>query len=284
MDASQVSLVLALGAAAGAGTGDYLAAHAARRMPTFAVVAWVQALGLVVVVMTGAWAGWPALSSHDLVISVLAGLAITVGGAGLYGSLAIGPIGITAPVAAVVGAAIPVVVDLGLGQSLAAMQYAGLLLGLLAVALLASGPAGPSTALAMRGIGYALIGGLGIGVYTLTFDAASPSSGLWPVAISRGVAAIALFLAAARLRRDVPRSPVPWSRLCLAGCLDGVAMIAFLFALRMGHMSLVAVVTALYPAFTVALATIIDRERMLGTQVAGIAIAAGAIVMISWPA
>jgi drug/metabolite transporter (DMT)-like permease len=282
MDASQLSLVLALGAAAGAGTGDYLAAHASRSMPAIAVAAWVQALGLVVVAAAGVFGGWPALSPDDLAVSVLAGLSIAVGLAGLYGSLAIGPIGVTAPIAAVVGAAIPVVVDISTGQSLATLQYGGLLLGLVAVALLASGPADPSTGLAKRGIAYAVLGGVGIGAFTLALDAASPSSGLWPLAISRGVAAIALFLAATRLYREVPRAPVVWSRLCLAGFLDSAAMIAFLFALRMGYMSLVAVITALYPAFTVALATVIDRERMLRTQVAGIVVAAGAIIMISW--
>jgi drug/metabolite transporter (DMT)-like permease len=70
----------------------------------------------------------------------------------------------------------------------------------------------------------------------------------------------------------------------VAGLLDSGAMVAFLLALRAGPMSLVAVVTALYPAFTVALATVVDGERMLRTQAAGIALAAGAIVMISWTA
>jgi drug/metabolite transporter (DMT)-like permease len=59
-------------------------------------------------------------------------------------------------------------------------------------------------------------------------------------------------------------------------------MIAFLITLRIGRLSLVGVITALCPAFSVTLATIINRERILRTQLAGIAVAAGVIGIIIW--
>jgi drug/metabolite transporter (DMT)-like permease len=124
---------------------------------------------------------------------------------------------------------------------------------------------------------------VGIGAFTLALDATSADSGLWGLAIARALAACVLALAVLALRLRASASN-DWKRLVTAGLLDGSAMIAFVFALRTGHMALVAVVTALYPAFTVALAMLIDRERMLRTQVAGIAVAAAAIVLISWNA
>lgn len=283
MDASQLSLFLALGAAAGAGSGDYLAAHAARRVPVVRVAAWVQAIGLLVVLAACIGSGSPVLARGDVTLSLLGGVAIAVGLAGLYGALAIGPIGITAPVAAVVGAAVPVIVDVAAGHALASQQYAGLLLGLVAIALLAAAPVEPIAGSARRGIVYALLGGLGIGVFTIALDASSPDSGMWPLAISRATAVVLLGLAVVRMSRKQPAAaPMPWSRIAAAGALDGAAMVAFLVALRTGQMALVAVVTALYPAFTVALARIIDRERMLRTQVVGIVVAATAVVLISW--
>lgn len=283
MDPSQLSVVLALSVATTAGTGDYLAAHAARRIPAIIVAAWVQAIGLVVVVVAGAWIGWPHLATTDIVVSALGGLSIAIGIAGLYGALAIGPMGVTAPVAAVVGAAVPVVVSLGMGHALAAMQYLGLVLGLVAVTLLAGGPSDSAAGDLKRGVGYALLGGLGIGAFTLCLDAATPASALWPLPISRAVAAAILGLAAMRLPRAGSLRSLPWPWLAAAGVLDSAAMVAFLLALRTGHLAIVAVLSALYPAVTVALATIVDRERLLRAQLAGMVAAASAIVLIIWP-
>lgn len=284
METSQLPLALALLAAAAAGSGDYFAAHASRRIPAIRVAAWAQAVGLTVVLVACIGSGAPSLVRGDLVLSLLGGGAAAIGIAGLYGALAIGPIGVTAPIAAVVGAAVPIVVDVARSHDLIATQYAGLALGLIAVALLAAAPAQPITGSASRGIVYAILGGLGMGALTIALGASNPGSGIWPLAVARTVAAVLLGLAVSR--RPRPRAPVrpPWSRIVTAGALDGAAMVAFLEALRIGHMALVAVAAALYPAFTVALSTVVDHERMLRTQVAGLIIAAAAIILISWSA
>jgi drug/metabolite transporter (DMT)-like permease len=284
MGYSLVSMALALCAAAGAGAGDYLAAHASRCMSAIRVAALVQAIGLVVVVAAGSLNGWPDVGRGDAVLWVFAGLAIAVGLAGLYGALAIGPMGLVAPVAAVTGAAVPVLVDIGRGHVLELTQYAGLALGLAAIALLSAAPVQPAAGSARRGIAYALLGGLGIGVFTIAIDSADHGSGLWPLAVSRAIAALVLGVAALLATRPRPSSPTPWPRLAGAGVLDSTAMIAFLFALRSGELAIVAVITALYPAFTVVLATGLDGERMRRTQAIGIGIAAAAVVLIVWPA
>jgi drug/metabolite transporter (DMT)-like permease len=54
-----------------------------------------------------------------------------------------------------------------------------------------------------------------------------------------------------------------------------------MLGLRTGHVAVVAVVAALYPAFTVALATIVDRERLEVAQRFGLVVAFLAIMMIS---
>lgn len=58
-------------------------------------------------------------------------------------------------------------------------------------------------------------------------------------------------------------------------------MVAFVIALQIGQMAIVAVLAALYPAFTVALATMIDRERLQPAQLAGLAFATAAVVLVS---
>lgn len=283
IDASLLSPLLALAAAAGAGSSDYISAHAARRMPVVRVAAWVQTLGLGVVALSLAWSGAPALSSADVLNSVVAGISIAVGLAALYGALAVGPIGVTAPMSAVVGAAVPVVASLFLGQALTGSQYAGLALGLLGVALFAAGPIGRSADDKLLGIGLALLAGLGIGSMTIALDAIDTGAGTWPVAIVRSVAAAGLWLVAWRLPGTTATGPTHWGRLVIAGVLDASSMVAFLLALQLGHMAIVAVLTALYPAFTVALAVLIDRERLRPVQLGGLAAAAAAVVLVSWP-
>lgn len=282
MDTASLSLTLALGAAAGAGFADYLAAHASRRLPAVRVAALIQGLGLLVVAGSLPWSGPPALSPGDLAVAALAGLSIAVGIAALYGALAIGPMGVTAPTAAVVGAALPVVMAVGLGSSLAGLQLLGLALGLVGVALFAAGPADQAVGSQLRGISLAVLAGLGIGGFTIALDATDPTAGTWPLLVARGVAAASLWLAALRGPVDDGRVTVDWPRLGLAALLDAGGMIAFLLALQVGHMAIVAVITALYPGFTVALAVLIDRERLRRAQLAGLAFAATAVVLISW--
>jgi drug/metabolite transporter (DMT)-like permease len=282
MEPSSLSVALALGAAAGAGFADYLAAHAARRMPAIRVAAWIQSFGLAVVVALALlWGGPPTLSATDLVASTLAGLSIAVGISALYGALAIGPIGVTAPTAAVTGAALPVVVAVGLGETLGALQYAGLLAGLVGVALFASGPVGKTSADKTRGIGLALLAGLGIGGFTIGLHGIDAAAGLWPLALARSVAAATLWLVASRQRGGPAGRGARGSRLWIAGLLDGAAMVAFVIALQVGQMAIVAVLASLYPAFTVGLAALIDRERLQRAQLAGLAFAAAAVVLVS---
>lgn len=281
MSPVSLSLALALGAAAGAGFADYLAAHAARGMPAIRVAAWLQSVGLLVVAVSLLWGDPPALSVTSIVFAGLAGLSIAVGIGALYAALAIGPIGVTAPTAAVTGAALPIMVAVSLGESLGWLQYGGLLAGLIGVALFASGPVGESSADKARGIGLAVLAGLGIGGFTIGLHGIDADAGLWPLALARGVAAALLWFAASRRDGGSAGAPVPAYRLWTAGVLDGAAMVAFVIALQVGQMAIVAVLAALYPAFTVALATLIDRERLQRAQVAGLAFATAAVVLVS---
>jgi drug/metabolite transporter (DMT)-like permease len=55
----------------------------------------------------------------------------------------------------------------------------------------------------------------------------------------------------------------------------------FLVASRSGDLSVVAPLAALYPVTTVILALIVDRERLHGVQIAGLASAVAALVLVS---
>ena len=67
----------------------------------------------------------------------------------------------------------------------------------------------------------------------------------------------------------------------LSGVLDTLANSMYLTAARAGMLSLVGVITSLYPASTVVLAMKIDKERIHRGQVLGIVIALASVVAIS---
>ena len=83
------------------------------------------------------------------------------------------------------------------------------------------------------------------------------------------------------------RSPVPrrsdgaGAAILVAGVFDMTANLAYLMAVNRGLLSLVAVLSALYPATTVGLARIVLDERMSRTQVVGMIGAVGAVACIA---
>ena len=65
------------------------------------------------------------------------------------------------------------------------------------------------------------------------------------------------------------------------GIVNTMADLLFLLATRRGLLSLVAVITSMYPAVTVGLAGLVLRERIAGRQAAGLAIAAVSVALIA---
>ena len=91
-----------------------------------------------------------------------------------------------------------------------------------------------------------------------------------------------MLLAAAVAARESFRFP---RRLIAIGVViavfDAIVNGAFYFASQAGMLSLVSVIAALYPAFTVALAVTHGGERMRAVQLAGLGLAGVAIVLLT---
>jgi drug/metabolite transporter (DMT)-like permease len=69
--------------------------------------------------------------------------------------------------------------------------------------------------------------------------------------------------------------------LALVGVFDVGANVAFAYASRHGLLSLVSVLSSLYPAMTVVLARVVHSERLLRIQLAGVVTALGGVVLIA---
>jgi drug/metabolite transporter (DMT)-like permease len=127
----------------------------------------------------------------------------------------------------------------------------------------------------------ALASGLTFGLFFVTIDQAPDDAGIWPLVAAR-LASVTLFalLGAARVTAtDLPRGVAPAAAGC--GLLDAAANVLYLLALSGGLLSVVSVLTALYPAATVLLARIVLREEIAGARLLGLATAVLAAVLIA---
>jgi drug/metabolite transporter (DMT)-like permease len=287
-----VAVVLALASAVSFGVSDVTGGLASRRASAVTVTLIAQVAGLVVLL--------PALlllpgvlSARALLLGGVAGLGGTLGLVVYLRGMAVGPMGVVSPLAALVGAAVPV----GWGvlvnaERITALDRVGVVAGLVAVVLVAvrprrSTPAATAGAAGAAGTGpvgggtvLALVAGASFGAFFVALDATPPDSGLWPLLGSRigGLLALAVVLRLAP-RRLPDRATAP---LVLAsGLTDMAANVLFLLATRTGALSLTALLTSLYPVAVVVLARRLTEERLTLLQGAGVALALAASALIA---
>lgn len=272
------AVALALCAAALWGTGDFLGGFASRRMAVLTVLFWSQLAGLAGVVV------WILVSDatrpgRGLLFAVGAGVAGVVGLGCLYRGLAVGAMGIVAPISAT-SPAIPLGVDLLRGHSPTAQQWLGVGLALVGVGLVSREPGssgGPGVARGpfAAGVGLALLAALGFGLFIVGLGEAARESASWATGAARFGSVGALVLALL-WTRAVPRVSKRQLPLVLAvGAFDTGANALIALAAARGSIGIVAVLSSLYPIATILLARAILRERLGTVRTAGGLIALG---------
>jgi len=281
-----VPYFLALASAVLYGAADFAGGLAARRAATLPVIVLSQFSGLVLLLLLLPVLPAATPSRADLLWGVLAGLTGGVGVALLYRALAIGRMAVVAPTTAVCAVVVPVLVSVALGERPGPLATVGMLLGLGAIVLVSqqtvAEPALPGRRDAGRlpaGVGMALVSGVAIGFFLLCLAQTRTEAGLWPVLASRGTSVVLFGLAAAVGRRSL-RIPGVLLLTLAGGVVDMSANALYLIAARQGLLSIVVTLTSLYPASTVLLARVLLGERLNLRQVAGVACALAAIVLI----
>lgn len=275
-----LSPIAALGSAATFGIGDFTGGLAGRRTPAPSVTVGIELCGLVALPL----ALWLLPVSWDLQAAALTFVGGALGGLGLiafYRAMALDLIGVVAPVAGVVGAALPTVVGLLTGDRLQPWQLGGIGVGLFAIFLLNAGSDG-GFAKGRRGFGLAIVAGLSFGIFFILFHAAS-SAGF--TAFLGGRAGSALAATGFALLTGVSFIPrrSAWRLIVIAGVLDGAGVIFYLFATHHGALSVTALLASFYPAFTVLCARLLTRERLAPIQAVGAVLALIAITLIAIP-
>ncbi|MGO9308556.1 MAG: EamA family transporter [Spirochaetia bacterium] len=264
------------------GAGDFCGGLAARKMPVLTVLLFSQLVGILVAVTAALAFRQPLPGPADLLWGAAAGICGAAGLASLYSALARTPVAVASPVAAVTGAAIPVVLGLVIGERPGSLAWVGIALAAPAIVLLAAGPAAHAQkGAARRGAFLGTAAGIGFGMFFFTISRTSSGSGLWPLAAAR-LSTVSLVAVVALLSRSTLRpSREGFSIVLLSGALDMGANIAFLLASRRGLLSITAVITSLYPGPTVLLAVLVFRERLTLPRALGLVLALAGVACIS---
>jgi bacterial/archaeal transporter family protein len=95
------------------------------------------------------------------------------------------------------------------------------------------------------------------------------------------LAATVVFLFAQRLKLQINWRGISWA--VLTGILGVLGLFCYLQASSRHKLSVVVIMTALYPILTVTLSIVVLRERLTPLQLLGIFFALIAIVLLSWP-
>jgi len=275
-----MAIVLALGAAVSWGTGDFLGGKATRNHALLTVMASSQMAGLLALLI-GAVLISGSPEGSDLLLGSGGGLIGVAGLMLLYWALAHGKMSIVAPVTAVTAPLLPFIWGLGSGETLSGSGAVGAVMGLVAIVLISRSNDDAERRLSVnRSILIALASGVLIGAFLVVLDNFSDDSGLWPLVAARSTSVPVLILVALWARKPVL---VPTDRVGVAsvGVFDAAANALALLAFREGMLTLGAVLTSLYPAATVVLARLVDREQLGRTQLLGMAFGAVAITFIA---
>lgn len=286
-----IAIVLGLATSLVYGFADFFGAVGAKRIPATKVTFISGVSGLALLLSLTFWFG-ADFSASAIGWGVAAGVASAVAMSTLYASLAIGPISILSPVSAVVSAIVPMIVGFVLdGDRFSPLGLAALGVILVAVFLVGFVPGAEVRLPSTKGLLLGITAGAAIGVVLICLKQAPGDSGLAPVILLRAVSASLLGLAmvwTALRRRSDGQTAVRASRNFLlaaiaAGLFDSSANALFLAAARLGSLTVVSVLTALYPLGTIILARLFLGERIAKTQVAGILLALGACAVLALP-
>jgi drug/metabolite transporter (DMT)-like permease len=259
------------------GSADFIGGMAAKTADSFLVTALAHTSGFTAMACLALLAHAPFPSTGPMLWALAAGASGGFALAIFYRALASGHMGLNAPLAALLAAAIPVAFAFRVEGVPHAAQMAGFVLAGLGIWFI-SKPDHISGR--PKGLGLALLAGLGFAGFFLCINQTGNSSALWSAALSRCIALLLVcFVLAGKWLRGAVAKRLAWLGL-LAGVLDVSGTAFFVRADQTGRLDVSVVLCSLYPVITVLLAICFLKERFTRLRLVGIAAAIAAVPLI----
>ena len=282
-----MAIVLGLLTAVFFGAGDFFGGLSTKRVPVIVVVGVSHLVGLIgVLILT------PILAERfgldDFLLGVVGGLASGAGVILLYRGLARGPMVVVAPLTAITAAAIPAFWGVANGETFTALAWLGIAVAGAAI-VLTSLPSKQAThaPITSQVVIESLAAGALFGFMLILFDSTEADTAPWPVVGARLLTSTALlgalFVSGREHLRGIITDPKSGTlgMIVLTGLFDTGSNVLFLLATARGDLTIVAVLSSLYPAFTVVLARTVLEEPITRPQLLGLSAAIAASVLIA---
>jgi drug/metabolite transporter (DMT)-like permease len=259
------------------GTSDFLGGYATRRANAFLFTVVVNAGGLLVVgaIALATHAPFPSARSAAWVLAggISGGAALAI----FYRALSSGRMGLTAPVAAVLGAAIPAVFSMFTEGLPGRIPLLGFLVAAVGLWLITRTEDGGKP----EGIGLAVLSGIGFASFYLCVRQAGDASAFWIASLTRmgGLIVTGLIVLLLGKFSDITPAGVRWG--VVTGCIDSLGTILFVHASQTGRLDEAVVISSLYPAVTVILARLFLKEHFTRWRFIGLLAALAAVPMIA---
>jgi drug/metabolite transporter (DMT)-like permease len=283
-------MLIGLGLAASAlwGASDFFGGLATRRTHVVVVVSVAHTLSLIMLLLLVLLRHTPSPGFHFAFMGLFAGAC---GGIALllyYQALSLGKMGLTTALTGLLTALVPVVFSFLTQGWPKHTQVAGFVLAAGAITLIAYAPGGGTRPLAL---GLAAVAGLAFGVFLVVLQIAGTHSAVWQLIYSRIASSALAASLLLWLQWRGPRRAAAWWRepgnkrylwvAAGAGVLEATGSLLYMLSARHGRLDVAAVLASLYPVVTILLAAWFLKERTTPAQAVGMALALGAVVLVS---
>ena len=260
------------------GAGDFCGGLATKRWPVYSVIISSQLIGVALLIGLAVIFKESVPPPEQLLLGGLGGLAGAIGLVALYRALATGHMSVAAPIAGVVGVALPVMMGAVLDGLPGAAQFIGFGVAAFAVWFIARTE---DAAFQKRDVGLPLLAGLSFGVFFVLIGKVSDTAVMWPLVAARcaSLGTLTIMATLTRQPRLVPLTQ--WRLIALIGVLEVGGNAFYALAGQSGRLDVAAVISSLYPAATVLLARLILKEHLGQKQAIGVLAALVAIVLIT---
>ena len=274
-----LGVTFALSSAVVYGSADFSGGVASRRSHQFQVLA-IASLASVLLMGSMMFIGQERLPSMTSILwAASAGIAGALGIAVFYRALSMGNMAIVAPIAGVVGAALPVVfaiVTEGFPGRLQILGFVAACLGIWLVTRTTSAPIHSSQNVLIL----AILSGFAFGGFFILIAQVEPGAVFTILTIQKSASACIAIMLLSATRLPFPsftRNPIA----VLAGVLDVAANALYLYAKEFTRLDAAAVLTSMYPAATVLLACVLLKEKISRLQWGGVALCVLSIALIA---
>lgn len=263
-----LSLIFGTAAAGSWASGDFSGGIASKQYNPYSVVIISQIFGMFFLLFLIFFSAEDIMNLEQILIGLGGGIFLSIGLVSLYGGLAQERMGIVAPISAIISVLFPATVGILLEGIPSLTQIMGGILALSSVWFVTK--SNKKETFMIQDLKLPIMAGLGFGIFKIFIASISSNSIYGPLLFTR-IASFCVLLLFVGIKGQIDKPKIehlPF--LALAGILDALGGILFIFAVQFGRLDLAAIFASIHPAFTVLLARIIIKEKVSRQQWFGI--------------